>query len=518
MRRAAALASALALFAALSAPARAATTLNGDYTLTLDIRKDQRFFPWDWESNNGENWAGANFRLFSQPRPNIEAFLRFEADWNPSTNNSLRPEFQYREAHMRFARTRADRGWETYVFSRQDRYWVDNYLIQTVQGGPLGAGGSQGIRLNTWGYGGVFGNFIVSDFGDQYIPPNPANPNQAPTSPFSTDDAYIARLRREFFRRQLRLGFTWNRRVENELGEAAAGALVSSQVYHFDARYRFRGADYSAEWAWSESPTPSVLYPEALDRKLTVFGRGTRIHLPDNAVLEAEIRTLSLGNSRTGYFNLVPRYWNRGPTWQNRLGGPARDETGYSTQFYWVLPERAVTLTFNHVDASNYATQKRRYLEDYYEAYIEFVNGFTGKAYLRKRDETRREGGLVTLDEQDDLFAELQVESRLAWLLVQTKFRDFGSPDEKQLFAVASSINLRSDLKLYNRFVFANDATILRKGIFMQLQYRPSSTVEMFLQYGTDYIGGGSVPVDDGNLAGNADQADILKFILRGSF
>jgi hypothetical protein len=512
MTRRTAVAFALAVLAAAPAPSGAATVLNGDYTLTLDIRKNQRFFPWDWESNNGENWAGANFRLFSQPRPNIEAFLRFEADWNPGNNSSLRPEFQYREAHMRFARTRADRGVEAYVFSRQDRYWVDNYLIQTVQGGALGAGGSQGIRLNTWGHGGVFANFIVSDFSDQY---SPLQPNSALTA---TDNAYVARLRREFLGRQLRLGFTWNRRVEDEPADSTANALVSSQVYHFDARYRFRGADYSAEWAQSQSPIPAVLYPGALNRELTVFGQGTGIHLPDNAVLEAEIRTLTVGNSRTGYFNLVPRYWNRGPTWQNRLGGPARDETGFLTQFYWVLPERAVTLTYNHIDASNEATQKRRYTEDYYEAYIEFVNGFTGKSYLRQRDETRREGALATLEEHDDFFAELQVESRLAWLLVQTKIRDLGTPDEKQLFAVASSINLRSDLKLYNRFVFANDATILRKGIFMQLQYRPSSTVEMYLQYGTDYIGGGSVPVDDGNLAGNADQADILKFILRGSF
>ena len=40
----------------------------------------------------------------------------------------------------------------------------------------------------------------------------------------------------------------------------------------------------------------------------------------------------------------------------------------------------------------------------------------------------------------------------------------------------------------------------------------------MYLQYGPDYIGGGSNPVEEGNLNGNADQVDIIKFILKGNF
>jgi hypothetical protein len=42
--------------------------------------------------------------------------------------------------------------------------------------------------------------------------------------------------------------------------------------------------------------------------------------------------------------------------------------------------------------------------------------------------------------------------------------------------------------------------------------------MEMFLSYGPDYIGGGSNPVDEGNLAGSGDQFDELKFILKGTF
>ena len=62
------------------------------------------------------------------------------------------------------------------------------------------------------------------------------------------------------------------------------------------------------------------------------------------------------------------------------------------------------------------------------------------------------------------------------------------------------------------------DAAIQRKGLFTQLQYRPTGNMEMYLQYGPDYIGGGSNPVEEGNLNGNADQFDIIKFILKGNF
>ena len=59
---------------------------------------------------------------------------------------------------------------------------------------------------------------------------------------------------------------------------------------------------------------------------------------------------------------------------------------------------------------------------------------------------------------------------------------------------------------------------MLRKAVFTQLQYRPTGNMELFLQYGPDYIGGGSMPVDEGNLNGSGDQRDLIKFILKGNF
>ena len=86
------------------------------------------------------------------------------------------------------------------------------------------------------------------------------------------------------------------------------------------------------------------------------------------------------------------------------------------------------------------------------------------------------------------------------------------------LFVIENRINLTDHTKVYARYALGNDPSRLRKGIFMQIQYRPTGSMEMFVQYGPDYIGGGSNPVDDGNLAGSGDQFDEFRFTLRGTF
>lgn len=500
--------------------AAAATKIEGEYQLLLDMRKSQRFFPWDWESNNGESWTGAQLRLFTQPRPGTEAFIKFEADWTPGSNETPRPQFQYREAHIRYRWERTpERGFETYLFSRQDRFWVDNYLLRVVEGGPLGAGGSQGIRLNTWGFLGLNTSLIASDYSDQFNPGDRDAAGVPRSSVLDTDDAYVARVRREFFQdRRLRLGFTYNRKEENQVADSAARALDFTEVFAIDSRYQWKGIDFLVEYAHSRSPEPSVRFPDALDREITAFNQPLGVTLPDHSVVQAEIRTLRLGTTQTGYLNFAPIYWTRGPLWQNQLGGPQRDETGFIFDTYYLLPDRAITYTNRYTRYSQRAREKRDDVIMYNELYIEFVNGFTGKTYLRQADIERLTNDLRTIEEHDDWFNELQVESRLAWLRVQSKLKDIGQRTRKQLFTIENSVNLSDKLKVYNRFAFGNDPSILRKGIFSQLQYRPTGNMEMFLQYGPDYIGGGSTPVDEGNLQGGADQADIVKFILKGTF
>ncbi len=502
MRRLATAALALALLLA-AGDAAALTKIEGQYQLMLDLRKSDRVFPWDWNSNSDENWNAAELRIFSQPRPGVEAFVKATADWNTGSNNAVRPVFQFNEAHMRFRREAGPRGFDTYVYSKQDRFptW-DQYLIRFING----YGGGQGVRLDTWGFGGLSTWFLVGDYSDQY------NTN---LDPLQTDDIYLARVRRDFFKdRRLRVGFTWSRRENDQ----ASGAKDHNEIFGLAGRYQWHGQDILLEYGVSRGTDPSVTYTDRLHREITVFRLPTGIEFPDRHVLQAEIKTVHVPVPLLGTVNCIPTYWTRGAKWQNGQGEPGRDETGFNLNTYYLLPERAITYTNNLLGYSSYATSSYRVREIYNELYIEFVNGFTGKTYYKQRSEFRRQLGVMAREDFNDWFGEVQVESRLAWLRVQAKVKNVGRADHKQLYAVENSVNLTNTLKVYNRFAFGNDPSILRKAVFSQLQYRPTGNVEMYLQYGPDWIGNSPTPVDEGNLQGSGDQRDLVKFILKGYF
>lgn len=515
---------ALSLLASAAGPVHAATKIEGEYQLMAELRKTDRTYRWMWDSNNGDNgtFNNAQFRIFSAPRAGIEVFTKFEADWRPGDNGEPRPEFQYREAHLRFRKELPrNRGFDSYFFSRQDRFYVNSYLIPFV----FGRGDAQGVRLDTWGFGGFNTALVVGDQSSQFNPSNFSDPTRytpgqrdtaTANALLRTDDFYVARLRREFFAdRRLRVGLTANR-FEGWTGrDSVSGPQPWRSVVGFDSRMRIGGADVSFEYGESRSADES---PTGRAPKLTAFKRSLGFRLPDRAVAQAEIRSLKLGRPKLGYIFVTPGWWSRGPAYSNAIGGPGSDETGFFLSSYYLLPERAITYTNNLSWYGNKVNSRNATRELYNEIYVEFVNGFTGKSAYKRRDTYAPSGGILRRTTRLDWFNEVQVESRLAWLRVQSKLQDIGRPERKQLFVVENSINLTLKTKVYSRFALGNDASILRKAIFTQLQYRPTDNMEMFLQYGPDYIGGGGSPVDEGNLAGSGDQFDVVKFILKGNF
>lgn len=509
-----------------AAPASALTRLEGEYQLMMQLRKDLRAFPWDFDSNDGAVSNPLQLRVFSQPRPGVETFMKVEAVWQQGNNGLDRPEFQYREAHARFRREMGPRGFDAHLFSRQRRFWVDNYLIKFVDDRE-----ASGVRLDTWGFGGANATFIVGDQSNQLDPANLiesyANRNGVPRgypvprdsliaqARLRTDDLYVVRLRKEFFRdRRLRTGLTWNRYEGWNGRDSLSNRQDWNSVLGFDARYRWGDTDIAFEYGVSRL-RPGV----TLSQELSVFDRSTGIPLDERAVMQAEIRSVRIGSQRLGYLSVAPGWWFRGPLYQNNLGGPGSDETGFIVQSYYLLPERAITLSNQVLGYQNKNTPNRRRVHEIYnEIYVEFVNGFTGKTAYRRVDQFETDRRQLLRDTFLSWTNELQVESRLAYLRVQSKLQNIGRPDQKQLFVIEDRINLTDQLKIYNRFALGNDPNRLRKGIFTQLQYRPTGNMELFIQYGPDNIGGGSNPVEDGNLAGSGDQFDELKFILKGFF
>jgi hypothetical protein len=516
----------------LAPPARALTKIEGEYQLMLDVRKYllHRPYVWDFDSNNNDNGDYLQLRLFSQPRTGVEAFFRVDADWHSFKNNSSRPVLQFGESHLRF---RWDRprlgGVDAYLFARQDRFWVDNYLLRIVDSGddfraPLRNANwgpnAQGVRVDSWGFLGFSSSWILSDFSGQF-------PFQRPVG--RTDDAFVGRVRREMLGRRLRLGATYVR-VEQERADPLGGSTPipdGPAVLAFDSRFNVLGTDVSIEYAESRTAASAtdLPYPQGLRRPVTLFGRSTGIELPERSVLVGELRSIRVGAPRIGYLNVAPLFWRRGALWEDPAGdnsynGEAKnDESGYNLNAWYLLPERAITLTTNYRRYWREARERRETWELYNELYIEFVNGFTGKTYYRIYElERLPDFGRPTTDRYETWFGEVQVESRLAWFRIQTKFKDIGHPFRKQLFSAETRINLTDKLKNYNRYVFANDPIGLRKAIFMQLQYYPSPNVLMFLEYGPNWIGDAGTPVDDGDLEGGGFHVDMVKFILKGTF
>jgi len=498
-----------------AAPAAATTKIEGEYQVQLDIRKQDRAFEWDFNANSDDTFGLTQFRLFTSPVPNTEAFVKFEAEWNAGNNGDRRPQFQYREGHLRFRWPGPGDvyGAEAYLFSRQDRYWVENHLIKVVDSGALQDGNSQGARLNVWGPAGFNLNAIASDFSGQSNPGNGSLPN----APVPTDDAYIFRLRREMFGRRLRAGLTYNRKVDAHVIE---GSQLRSftEVFAGDLRYQIGSTDLLLEYA--ESHGHRVTGFEDGRFHLDKFRLGeTKAWFPSDAVLRAEVRSIQFGLPALGYINVAPSYWYLGPHYNNQLGGGGNDEEGYFINSWYLLPERAITLTANYLNYVREVNDKKKITEFYGEVYTEYVNGFRSKFFYRDR-ETRdfNSRTFTEITNNRDFFAEVQVENRLAWLRIQAKLKDIQTPLQKTITSMETSVNLTEQIKIYNRFSFANDPTRLRRGLFSELQYRPGPNVEMFLSYGPYWIGTGNNPVDDDNLAGSADNRDLIRLILKGVF
>lgn len=500
-----------------AAPARAAIVkLEGEYQFQVDVRKQDRSFEWDFDSNNDDTFNMMQFRLFSQPASGVEAFTKFEAEWNTGNNNFRRPRFQYREGHLRFRKDLDGKGVDSYLFSRQDRFWVDNHLIRVVDGGPSNDGGNaHGARVDLWGLLGKSNiTLIASDFSSQS---NPGSGSQ-PGAPVPTDDAYIGRLRKEFFGGKLRTGLTWNRKNTRFSG----AARTVTQVWAGDARYSLGNIDISLEYAQGKQRTPGEPFFSDTFRLSKFNFKDPTAALPDDSVIRGEIRSLRVGTPSTGYFNVAPNFWYLGPEFRNQLGDGNNDEVGYYINTWYLVPGRAITLTNNYVSYVKRRNQNRHVTEFLSEAYVEYVNGFTSKFFYRKR--TTRDwfdDGAVTVRQEqdnDDLFAEMQVENRLAWLRVQFRIRDIDTVFQKELSSIETSVNISSTLKIYNRYTFGDDPARSRKGLFSELQYRPRPNLEMFLAYGPFWIGGGSNPVFEGNLEGSADNKDLVRLIVKGTF
>lgn len=507
--------------------ALADTKLEGYYEFLVDLRKQDRPYEWDFDSNSDDTFNQVEFRLLSNPYPTLEAFLKAGAEWNPANNNE-RPKMQVREMHLRYRREFTPlRGIESFVFSRQNRFWVENHLIQVVQD-PFGGNG-QGVRFDSWGFAGFRTALVYADFSGLCIQQG-RTPNGAthcdPVGSAETDDGYIARAWRPFFDDRLRLGATYNRKNEREVAERGRD-FQYTQVFAGDLRLTLRDIDYRLEIARGRENTlvdrvvSRELEPHVLDWRLGKFSfADPQAAFPDDIVIRGEARSFRFGKARTGFFNVAPSFWLLGPQFRNQLGDGNNDEQGFAIDSWYLVPRRAITLTNRYVQWEKQVFQQRKTRDWYLEMWTEYVNGFTTKFWYRRRrtEDIRADTGETETTRNDDLFGEVVVENQLAWMRVQGLIKDIDTPFRKELMSVETSVNISQTLKLYNRLSFGNDPGRQRKALFSELQFRPTDNIEVFLAYGPFWVGGGSNPVLEGNLQSSGDHRDLVRLLVRGSF
>ncbi len=439
----------------------------------------------------------------------MEGFVRFEADWNTGSNNNERPVYQYREGHVRFWKDFDGAQAEAWLFSRQDRYWVESNLLELVRSGNLTDGGnSQGARFNLNHWRGLDVNYIVSDFSGQ-------SRVGGGVTPPASDDAQVFRLRRSFMENRIRTGMTYTRKIEAQEGETGF-----NEVYGYDFRFSFFNSDLFVEYADSKIAGPDAKPQSSWSFDLShITDSEFNKMLPDDAAFKAEFRSIRFGNPTFGFYNIAPLYYYYGKDYGAWLGDGTNDLVGYKINTWYLIPGRAVTLTIDWEENRKSTFEDKKWTRFRTEIYTEYVNGFTSKIWYDRRKTIDYANPLFDeVTKNYDLFGEVQVESRLAWMRVEGKIKDLDTPRRKVLTSLESTVNLSPRVKIYSRYAFGNDPVGLRKGIFSELQYRPRDQVEIFLSYGPWWIGDDSVPVNDGDLEGSANNKDIIRLIVKGNF
>ena len=246
-----------------------------------------------------------------------------------------------------------------------------------------------------------------------------------------------------------------------------------------------------------------------------------------NVAIKSELKGLRIGSPNSGYWFFTPGVFSYGNTYRNYMGDNQSNRYGYWLSSYYLVPQRAITLTLNYNQSQKLVADSITVFSDslyskgifdptiniYAEVYIEFVNGFKGKIAFNKKDE-KWQGKLY---KHYDFFSEISVENSLAKLLGQFKIKDLGETWEKHIAGIELSVNLTDKWRFFTRGIIADDRVGSRFSIFTELQYRMSGNTELYLQYGPSYWGQYGL-VNDDSFSSSGMMRKEVKLILKGWF
>ncbi|MCK4511185.1 hypothetical protein KAW64_05560, partial [bacterium] len=464
-------------------PALGVTTLDGYSSLMTELRSSGGGDP-SWGLDNPQFYA--EFRLKSSPWKDIDSFLKISAESNKPVDDAEDTRFLFKEAHVRFHANR----FETHLFAGQDRFWLNEPLLQIVHSdqvkhddwGPR----AQGIRLDFWDFYGFSGAAFASERSD-YIGVDWLKLNSAEQGSYagsaagdtissSTDDYRGFRVNKKLLRDRLYLGTTYARKD-----------MTFDDSSYIGDRGKFQEViAFDAEVALGDV----VPFLTQFGRVIWVaeYGRNTSGELwgTDDADVDGfktEIRDVSVGPMRfLGSWQAYGKDF-----YADELAhGDRQNENDY-TQYYFEghyrVPTKAVNLKgwIRHAEpedpmSTSFAQSTGTIDEWGTEAYVEFLNGFTGKTEYKVYQDNN---GVWP-----NLLFELIGENRLVKLRTQFRIKDIDSDYELTAYGFEANVNLSDVWKFYTRVMNVDEATESRQTAFAQVRYLGWNSAEFFIEFG----------------------------------
>jgi hypothetical protein len=450
---------AAAAAAALQGPCLAATMLEGYTEGFFQLNGESRV----WRLDNPQLLV--ELRVKSTPWPNTEAFLKMQGLSNKWDNERWENFFFLKEGHLKFRGNRI----ETYVFSGQDRFWLNEPLLNIVSNdiikdddyGPK----AQGIRLDFWDVWGITGTAFYSDkstpYPSSYWPELPAGNASDIPDVVSTDDHRGGRLKRALFQDRLVLGGTYARKDyssgSRDYDEVIATDFEMALGDLFDPFSRLGRVTVIGEVGRNLSGWLAEEDPQGWKLELRDIGAGPLTMIGSLYDYDDDFYTLGLA---------------RGDIWDDN------DYHGHYLQVDYRVPRKAINLKgWRYRNKPHTFTSDRQPFEETGgEVYVEFVHGFIGKVeYKRHRN---KDGAWP------NVIFEVSGENKLLKIRTQFRIKDMGTDYEVKVYGFEANANLTDVWKFYSRLLTVDEKTEARETIFAQVQYTGWQSAEFFLEFG----------------------------------
>lgn len=531
----AALAATVVLAAAGLAPpaAPAATKLEGYYEVETSLERQDRIWHLGPPGSNGQPKHYAELKFLSWPGTDLELYVKLRAESNrdddrTTTVDFYSPPWLNAEGHLKIRRPH----WETYLFSRENRFWInDEPLFNLVNEDKLKNDSwgpqSQGVRFDFWetrflGLRHLGGTLIYSDDGGTY------NWGDGLGDIANGVDSWIVRLRNRAWGDRIEMGTMFLRKdwtdTSSPENRSRLGIMYNT-VYSADIAFfprelvptglrlgplNLEQSRWTLEWATSDTP-----YRER------VFGESNE----NDSILGIEVRDLNAGDLtvHAWHFDLgenfrdyMSRRFDNDEKHFNRVQNHA--------EAIYLVPRKAITakVSYDHYRkriADEIGGGLRPTTEWYGETYIEFIKGFKGKVAYKRWEGFDASSEVNDFYTYPNWFGEVSVENFLAKIRIQARLRDAGTFRELTAYGFDMNVNITERLKGYLRMLDVNEQTEGRQSLFAQLKYELGPGAEFYFEYGDPGQSDNIVNTDWFVNESNGDQMrDRVKLLLKTWF